>query len=61
MQVYTGKMNSEPEKNQGKRVVLDMVDGLSPGYGIMADNFFFFTSVAVSKKLLKQQKQSMAL
>lgn len=54
MQVYTGKMNNVPEKEQGKRVVLEMVDGLSSGYGITADNFF--TSLAVAKELLKEQK-----
>lgn len=54
MQVYTGKMNSEPEVNQGERVVLDMADELSLRYSITANNFF--TCLAVSKQLLKQPK-----
>lgn len=53
-QVYTGKKGSTAEKNQGKRVVLDMVQGLGQGYGITCDNFF--TSLELAKELAKEQK-----
>lgn len=40
MQVYTGKpADSVPEKNQGKRVILEMTAGLK-GHYITCDNFF---------------------
>ncbi|KAJ8378180.1 hypothetical protein AAFF_G00245280 [Aldrovandia affinis] len=56
MQVYTGKpAGSVPEKNQGKRVVLEMTAGLQ-GYNITCDHFF--TSYALGQELL-QRKQTM--
>lgn len=49
MQVYTGKgRNCAPEKNQGKRFVLDLTHGLS-GRNVTCDNFF--TSHALAKEL----------
>lgn len=50
LQVYLGKQNSIVEKNQGERVVLDMVRHLSQDYGITTDNFF--TSKSLADKLL---------
>lgn len=36
MQIYMGeKINNEPKKEQGKRVLLKMLERLSSGYGIM--------------------------
>ncbi|XP_062409077.1 piggyBac transposable element-derived protein 4-like [Sardina pilchardus] len=53
MQVYTGKsQGGAPEKNQGKRVVLDMAKGLS-GHNIACDNFF--KSYALGEELLKRK------
>lgn len=51
MQVYTGKIGSVPEKNQGKRV-LDLIDGLAEGRSVTTDNFF--TSYGLSQELLKK-------
>lgn len=50
LQVYTGKENGKPEKNQGKRVVHDLVGILGKGYGITTDNFF--TSLELAEELL---------
>lgn len=52
-QVYLGKQGNVPEKNQGQRVVLDLVSILSPGkkYKLTTDNFF--TTVSLSNELLK--------
>lgn len=50
LQVYLGKTADKPEKEQGKRVVLDMVSCLGQGYGITTDNFF--TSVPLAHELL---------
>ena len=52
MQVYTGKsLTGEREKNQGERVVLDLLEPLSgSGRGVTADNFF--TGVPLAEKLL---------
>ncbi|XP_044045463.1 piggyBac transposable element-derived protein 4-like [Siniperca chuatsi] len=53
MQIYTGKSEgSAPEVNQGKRVVLDMTDGLQ-GHTVTCDNFF--TSYALAEELLKRK------
>ncbi|KAJ8405688.1 hypothetical protein AAFF_G00316680 [Aldrovandia affinis] len=53
MQVYTGRPVGEaPERNQGKRVVLDMVKGLR-GHNITCDNFF--TSYNLGQELLKKK------
>ncbi|KAG5887119.1 hypothetical protein JTB14_029799 [Gonioctena quinquepunctata] len=49
-QVYLGKQNNTVEKNQGERVVLDMIEHLSDGYGVTTDNFF--TSKSLGDKLL---------
>ncbi len=39
MQVYTGKLSSGvPEKNQGKRVVLEVTEGLQ-GHTVICNNF----------------------
>ena len=53
-QVYTGQIASNPEKNQGRRVVLEFVPGLGPGYGVTCDNFF--TSRDLIRELSKQKK-----
>lgn len=53
MQVYNAKPHGgPPEKNQGKRVVLNMAEGLS-GHNITCDNFF--TSYALGEELLKRK------
>lgn len=49
LQVYTGKVGNKPEKDQGKRVVLDLVKDLEGGYGITTDNFF--TSIPLANEL----------
>ncbi|XP_076608401.1 LOW QUALITY PROTEIN: uncharacterized protein LOC143333911 [Chaetodon auriga] len=51
--VYTGKpVGGAPEKNQGKRVVLDKAQGLR-GHNITCDNFF--TSYNLGQELLKRK------
>ncbi|KRZ71271.1 PiggyBac transposable element-derived protein 4, partial [Trichinella papuae] len=40
VQIYTSKIGQKPEREQGKRVVLDLASDLSPGYGITTDDFF---------------------
>ncbi|XP_044023761.1 piggyBac transposable element-derived protein 3-like [Siniperca chuatsi] len=53
MQIYTGKSaGSAPEVNQGKRVVLDMTEGLK-GRTVTCDNFF--TTYALAEELLKRK------
>ncbi len=53
MQVYTGKLSSGvPEKNQGKRVVLEVTEGLQ-GHTVICDNFF--TSYNLGTELLKKK------
>lgn len=53
MQIYTGKpAGSPPEVNQGKRVVLDMTEGLQ-GKTVTCDSFF--TSYALAEELLKKK------
>lgn len=53
LQIYTGKAASGiPEKNQGKRVVLNMTAGLQ-GHNITCDNFF--TSYDLGQELLKRK------
>ena len=53
MQVYTGKSaDGVPEKNEGKRVVLEMTAGLR-GHKITCDNFF--TSYALGQELLQKR------
>ena len=54
LQVYTGQQGSTPEKKQGKRVVLDMVQGLGQGYGITCDSFS--TLLELETELNKQKK-----
>lgn len=49
LQVYLGKINNQPEKNQGERVVLDLIKPLGTGYGVTTDNFF--TSLSLANKL----------
>ena len=53
-QVYTGQIASNPEKNQGGRVVLELVQGLGPGQGVTCDKFF--TSFVLTRELTKQNK-----
>lgn len=53
LQVYTGKEGNKSEKDQGKRVVLDLVEGLEGGYGITTDNFF--TSIPLANELLEKK------
>uniref|UniRef100_A0A3P9MKV5 PiggyBac transposable element-derived protein domain-containing protein n=1 Tax=Oryzias latipes TaxID=8090 RepID=A0A3P9MKV5_ORYLA len=53
LQIYTGKSASGiPEKNQGKRVVLDLTTGLQ-GHNITCDNFF--TSYDLGQELLRRK------
>jgi hypothetical protein len=54
MQVYCGKsLTGEREKNQGERVVLDLIEPLAgSGRGVTTDNFF--TSVSLAEKLLEK-------
>lgn len=54
LQVYTGKLpGSAPEKNQGHRVVCDMMKPLlGTGRGVTTDNFF--TSVPTAEFLLQK-------
>lgn len=40
-------------KDQGKRVVIDLVDGLAEGRGVTTDNFF--TSYGLSQELLRKK------
>ncbi|KAG5877413.1 hypothetical protein JTB14_021380 [Gonioctena quinquepunctata] len=49
LQVYLGKQNNTVGKNQGERVVLDMVEHSSDGYEITTGNFF--TSKSLGDKL----------
>ncbi|CAH1980345.1 unnamed protein product [Acanthoscelides obtectus] len=44
----TGKEGNKPEKGQGQRVVLDLVNHLSTGYGITTDNFLPVLSWPIS-------------
>ena len=53
LQIYTGKEGNKPEKDQGKRVVLDLVEGIGTGYGITTDNFF--TSIPLASELLNRK------
>ncbi|XP_031343697.1 piggyBac transposable element-derived protein 3-like [Photinus pyralis] len=50
LQIYLGKKGNVPERDQGKRVVLDLVSCLGSGYGITTDNFF--TSLELAENLL---------
>ena len=52
LQVYVGKTGTAPERNQGKRVVLDLIDGLKSGRGITTDNFS--TSYDLAQELLNK-------
>lgn len=52
LQIYSGKEGNMPEKQQGKRVVLDLVQGIQRGCGITTDNFF--TSVPLAKELYER-------
>lgn len=53
MQVYTGKpAGAQPERNQGKRVVMEMTHGLQ-GHIVTCDNFF--TSHALGTELLQKK------
>lgn len=50
--IFLGKEGNKPEKGQGQRVVIDLVNHLSTGYGITTDNFF--TSIELADKLLEK-------
>lgn len=53
MQMYTGKpVDGQPEKNQGRRVVLEVTEGLR-GHTITCDNFF--TSYGLGQELLRRK------
>lgn len=53
MQIYTGKpAGGQPERNQGKRVVLDITQGLQ-GHIVTCDNFF--TSYDLGTELLQRK------
>ncbi|KRY86308.1 hypothetical protein T4D_6178 [Trichinella pseudospiralis] len=49
-QVYCGKMGPWPERDQGRGVVLDLVQGLGKGYGVTTDNVF--TSILLARDFL---------
>jgi hypothetical protein len=54
LQVYTGKVGNRPEKNQGERVVHDMVAVIEgSGRNVTTDNFF--TSASLARQLLKKK------
>jgi hypothetical protein len=54
VQVYTGKIGDRPEKNQGERVVNDLVEVISgSGRNVTTDNFF--TSVPLARALLSKK------
>lgn len=48
--VYLGKVGDSVEREQGKRVVLQLTNCLGPGYNVTTDNFF--TSLSLSHELL---------
>lgn len=51
LQVYTGKIGNQPEKNQGERVVHDLIEVIDgSGRNVTTDNFF--TSVPLARQLL---------
>lgn len=52
LQIYLGKLGNKPEKNQGARVVLDLVQCVPGGRGITTDNF---TSKDLSCELQKRK------
>ncbi|KRZ70418.1 PiggyBac transposable element-derived protein 4 [Trichinella papuae] len=54
VQIYTGKIGQNQEREQGKQVVLDLASDLGPVYGITTDNFF--TSLDLARALLPQKK-----
>lgn len=47
-QIYTGKSRDAAEVGQGKRVVLEMTEGLQGQSTVTCDNFF--TSVPLAEK-----------
>ncbi|XP_031346863.1 piggyBac transposable element-derived protein 4-like [Photinus pyralis] len=53
LQVYLGKVGNAPERDQGRRVVLDLVSVLNPGHGITMDNFF--TSLELAEELVDKK------
>ena len=54
IQLYSGKQSSQPEKNQGERVVRDMVSTIEgSGRNVTMDNFF--TSVTLARQLLSKK------
>ena len=53
LQAYTGKVGKKAEANQGQRVVLELIEGLPPGIGVVTDNYF--TSLSLAKKLLAKK------
>jgi hypothetical protein len=54
LQIYLGKEGNKPEKEQGKRIVLDLVkDCVSSGHNITPDNFF--ASYSLGQELLKNK------
>ena len=53
LQPYTGKFNGQREKNQGERVVTDLISPFyGTGRGVTTDNFF--TSIPLALKLLRE-------
>ena len=46
-------MECQKKKNQGKRVVIDLVDILQIGYWITTDNFF--TSLDLAEELIDRK------
>jgi len=52
IQPYTGKIEGKAEANQGRRVVMDLVEGLPTGLGVVTDNFF--TSISLAEMLKKK-------
>ena len=56
LQAYTGRVGKKAEANQGQQVILDLVEGLLSGIGVITGNYF--TSLALAKKL--QEKNDSA-
>ncbi|KAL7382434.1 hypothetical protein ABVT39_022264 [Epinephelus coioides] len=52
IQPYLGKTGDKPERAQGQRVVLDLVEKLSKGHSVTCNNFF--TSLELGEALLRQ-------
>ena len=52
IQPYLGKTGNKPERAQGQRVVLDLVEKLPAGHCVTCDNFF--TSLELGEALVQR-------